>query len=49
MKVKLKSSYTHPVQGKIYPEGTELEIDAMYFNADYHTEVKKSKPKKDKK
>ena len=46
MKVKLKSSWTHP-KGKILPEGTEIEIDAMYFNAAYHEEVKpKTKTKK---
>jgi len=40
MKVKLKSSWTHPIIGKTYPAGTVLELDVKYFNADYLEEVK---------
>lgn len=46
MKVKLKSSWTHPVKGKTYPENTELEIDGSQFNKDYHEKVTKKPVKK---
>jgi hypothetical protein len=31
------------VKGKIYPNGTELDIDPMYFNPAFLEEVKKTK------
>jgi len=46
MKVILKSSWTHPQQGKTYPAGTELDINDVFFNKDYHEKKKKSTPKK---
>lgn len=49
MKVKLKSSWTHPIIGKTYPAGTVLELDAKYFNADYLEEVEIKKRKTTKK
>ena len=46
MKVKIISSWMHPIQGKIYPNGSILEIDKMYFSKTFHEEVKiKSKAK----
>jgi hypothetical protein len=49
MKVKLKSSWTNPINGRTLKEGTTLDLDARFFNKDYHEEVKKVKtPKKDK-
>lgn len=46
MKVEVISSWTHPIQGKIYPIGTKLEIDAQYFNPAFLKEVKTAKKKK---
>ena len=48
MKVKVISSWTHPIKGKILPNGTELEIDKMYFNPAFLEEIKTKKTKKDK-
>jgi hypothetical protein len=50
MKVKLKSSWTNPINGKILPENSVIDIDKGFFNKAYHEEViKKVKtPKKDK-
>ncbi len=49
MKVTLKSSWTDPVFGKTYPNGTVLEIDDRNFNPAYHEEVKKKTTTKSKK
>jgi len=50
MKVKLTSSWTHPLNGKTYPAGTVLELDRKHFNSDYQEEVKTKRKttKKDK-
>jgi hypothetical protein len=43
MKVRVISSWTHPIKGKILPNGTELDIDSKYFNPAFLEEVKKTK------
>ena len=51
MKVILKSSWCHAETGKIYPDGTELDIKDKFFNEDYHEKkkaVKKAAPKNTK-
>lgn len=45
MKVKLLSSWTDPIIGRILPKGEVIEIDAKFFNADYHEEQKKETTK----
>tara|TARA_R110000772_G_scaffold67579_2_gene150029 strand:+ start:4251 stop:4364 length:114 start_codon:yes stop_codon:yes gene_type:complete len=37
------------VRGKIYPIGTELDIDSIYFNPAFLEEVKKTKTTKSSK
>ena len=46
MKVKVISSWMHPIKGKILPIGTELDIDAVYFNPAF---LEKKTTKKSKK
>lgn len=48
MKVILKSSWCHAQKGKTYPAGTELDIEEVFFNKDYHEKKKKITPKKSK-
>lgn len=46
MKVEVVRSWTHPVEGRTYPNGTKLEIDPKWFNPAFLKEVKKVKTKK---
>lgn len=46
IKVVVSSSWTHPISGKILPNGTELEIDEGYFNPSFLTKKTTKKAKK---
>lgn len=48
MKVRVKSSWMHPLKGKIYKAGTVLEIEAHQFNDNFLEKVVKKAPKKSK-
>lgn len=43
------SSWCNPVNGRIIPNGTILDIEPRFFNASHLEEVKEEEPKKEKK
>jgi hypothetical protein len=48
MKVRVKSSWNHPVTGKTLSIGTELELEDYFFNPAFLEEVKTKSKKKTK-
>lgn len=46
MKVKIKSSWTNPINGRILSAGTIIEIDEKWYTEDYHEKVKATKKSK---